>query len=764
MFQIRKLNIFFISLFFCFSIYSQTIDKINIRGNKKITSDAIKAKLLNKEGSKFDESLVRQDIDNVFKLGYFDEVEVYKDTESGFKLIIKVREKPTVSTISFEGNSSVDTDDLKKHISVQAYTVLNIAEIKRSTIQLMKYYEEKGFYLASVKEEIRPAPQDPDADLEEEFLEVVFKISENSKIKVDTITILGNKELHDNEIKNIMESKEKGVFSWISGSGNYRESIVDIDRERIAYYYTTRGFPHAQVYGPITHVTPDKKWIYLTYTVDEGAKYDFGEIKVKTTDPLFTDEELYDAMKIKTGDLYNSLQIRDQIIEYQNMYGNIGYAFTNVVPIPSYNEKEKTVDIVFDIDKGRKVHFGKIRITGNSKTREKVIRRELRINEGELYNYSKKELSRSKIMALGYFDDVVFKQYSPKDPNANPDTVNIDIKVIEKSSTGQFMVSAGYSTYEGFITMFQVQENNFMGRGQTLTLRANISKVAKLYYFGFYDPYFLDSNWGWGLDVYRQSRQANGFETIRTGFDTRFSYPLTDFLRGYVDYKLEYSKTTWISTLDGIFDPDVENGFTSAMLFTLENDKRNDRLNPTKGLYNAITAEIAGLGGSKHYVKTVLDNRFYTNLFWGSTFKTRLLLGNITPYGSKPLPYGERFLMGGIDSLRGFEYLTLGPQVTASDGQKYAVGGKNQILYSAEWEFPIAEQVGIKGVVFFDAGNAFNTFTGPFSTDVPLRSNWGMGFRWFSPMGPLRFEWGVPINRRTNEAQVVFQFMIGPSF
>ncbi|MEI6079511.1 MAG: BamA/TamA family outer membrane protein, partial [bacterium] len=381
-----------------------------------------------------------------------------------------------------------------------------------------------------------------------------------------------------------------------------------------------------------------------------------------------------------------------------------------------------------------------------------------------LYNNSKKELSREKIMALGFFDDVTFNQYVPKGPDAKPDTVNIDIQIKEKSSTGQFMISAGYSTYEGFITMLQVQENNFMGYGQVVTLRANISKVAKLYYLSFYDPYFLDSNWGWGLDVFRESRQALGFETYRTGFDTRFSYPFTDFTRGYVTYKLEYATTTWMSTLNGIFDPRVENGYASSVTFTLEHDKRNDRLSPTKGIYTALSSEVAGLGGNKKFIKTIFDNRFYRGLFWNTIFKTRLLLGNVGGYGDKTLPYSERFLMGGIDSLRGYEYLTLGPKVTAIDGSQFAVGGKNEVLWTAEWEFPIANQVGIRGVVFVDAGNAFNSFTSGFTTDVPLRSNWGMGFRWLSPMGPLRFEWGVPINRHTNESAVVFQFMIGPSF
>ncbi|MCX6113478.1 MAG: outer membrane protein assembly factor BamA, partial [Proteobacteria bacterium] len=546
----RKI-LFLIIIASTFCLYSQTITKITIRGNKKITSDAVKAKLVEKEGAQFNEDFIRRDIDNIFSLGFFDNVDVYENTDNGCELIFEVKEKPIISSIVFEGNSEIDSDDLKKQIDIKSYTVLNISEIKKAKTKLLKYYEEKGFYLASIKEDIRSAPKDVEAETKEDYLELAFKISENSKIKVDKITILGNKNLPDEELRAIVETKEKGTFSWFSGSGNYRESIVDIDRERIGYYYTTKGFPHIQVFGPITQVTADKKWIYLTYTVEEGDKYDFGEMNVKTGDVIFSDEELKDAMKIQDGDLYNSTMVREQIITYQNMYGDKGYAFTNVVPVPTYHEDTKKVDILFEVDKGRKVYFGKFKIIGNDKTRDKVIRRELRVYEGELYNNSRKELSREKIMALGFFDDITFNQYVPKGPDAKPDTVDIDIHVKEKASTGQFMISAGYSTYEGFITMLQVQENNFLGRGQSVTLRANLSKVAKLYDLSFYDPYFLDSNWGWGFDIFRESRDANGFTTYRTGFDTRFSYPLTDFTRGYLTYKLEYDTTTRLSTLNG---------------------------------------------------------------------------------------------------------------------------------------------------------------------------------------------------------------------
>ncbi|MEI6079921.1 MAG: POTRA domain-containing protein, partial [bacterium] len=371
----RKILLLNIIAIMAFSLSAETISKITIRGNKKITSDAVRGKLIEKEGSQFNEDLVKADIDNVFSLGYFDNVDVYQNTDNGLELIFDLKEKPIVSSIVFEGNSDVETDDLKKQVDIKPYTVLNITDVKKAKAKLVKYYEEKGFYLVSIKEDLRPAPKDAEAELQENYLELAFKISENSKIKVNKITILGNKNIPDEQLRPILETKEQGTFSWFSGSGNYRESIVDIDRERIGYYYTTKGFPHVQVFGPITHVTPDKKWIYLTYTVEEGEKYEFGDVSAKSDDVLFTDEELKEAMKIQEGDLYNSMMVREQIITYQNMYGDKGYAFTNVVPVPTYHEDTKKVDLVFEVDKGRQVYFGKFKITGNNKTRDKVIRR-----------------------------------------------------------------------------------------------------------------------------------------------------------------------------------------------------------------------------------------------------------------------------------------------------------------------------------------------------------------------------------------------------
>ncbi|MBN1114125.1 MAG: outer membrane protein assembly factor BamA [Oligoflexia bacterium] len=742
------------------------ISRITVKGNKKVSSDAIRAKIVHRKGETLRPELVREEIGSIFKLGYFDDIKVYKDrTDSGINLIYEVKEKPIVSSIVFEGNSEVDKDDLEKELDIKPYTVLNISEIKKAKAKLLHFYEEKGFYLATIKDELRDAPKDEEVESDEKYLELVFKISENSKIRVKKITLLGNKNIPDSELKGIIQSQENGPFSWMSGSGNYRESIVDIDRERLAFYYTTKGYPLVQVKGPITHVTPDKKWIYLTYSITEGDKYYFGKVNFKADDLLFSEEELREKLIIKEGEVYNSMNIKDQIISYQNLYGDKGYAFTNVVPLPTYDDEKKIIDVVFEIDKGRKVYFGEFIITGNNKTRDKVIRREMRIHEGELYNYSRKELSKQKIMALGFFDDVTFHQYVPKTADGSkPDIVNIDVKVKERTSTGQFMITAGYSTYEGFLTQIQVQENNFLGYGQVVTVMASLSKVATIYRLSFFDPYFLDSNWAWGLSVFRERMDMDGYSTLRVGFDTRFGYPITDFVKMYFTYKLEDVTTQWIEALDNIFDEEADNGISSSVIYTIERDKRNNRLDPTNGHYQALSVELAGLGGDRHFVKTILDGRYYTPLFWKTVARARFLYGNIGAYGGERLPVNERFLMGGINSLRGFYMYSMGPTVKDNEGVDRPIGGLNEILWTAELEFSILAEAGIRGVVFFDMGNAFNSIDSTFTTDIPLRANWGLGFRWHSPIGPLRFEWGVPIARKPNENPSVFQFTMGPSF
>lgn len=756
-----------------FNLNAEVVEKITVRGNSRISAEAIEFKIKNKVGNHLNEEILRDDIKNIFDLGYFDNIVVYKNASNkGIELIYDLKEKPIIRNIVFEGNSDVSESDLKEAIDVKSYTVLNISNIKKAKEAILKLYEEKGYYLATVTEELTPAEADEDIDEATDFLDLKFKILENDKIKVKKITLLGNKQIHDDEIKAFLDTREESPFSFFTGSGSYRESTVEIDKEKIAFYYGTKGFPHIRVSGPITSITPDKKWIYITYKIEEGDKYKLGDIDFKTNDILYTEEELREKLILKKDEVFNSLRIREQMLTYQNLYGDKGYAFTNVIPMLRYDTDEKVAHILFEIDKGEKVYFGKFTVVGNDKTRDKVVRRELNIYEGELYNHSKKERSREKIMALGFFDDVTFHQIRRKNADGTPsDVMDLEIRVAERSSTGTFMVSAGYNTYSGFIFMTQVQQRNFLGRGQSLTFKADISKILALYYLSFYEPYFLDSDWGLGADIYREKQEASSFyssttsyATTRTGSNIRLGYSMTDFWKFYTNYKIEYSKTTWDDSLSNIFNPDIENGITSSVTLTLEYDKRNDRFMPTKGFFSALSSEFAGLGGNKQFIKTLFDNRYYQPIFWGFYLRSRLLLGAISGYGDSSIPYSERFVMGGANTLRGFDYYSQGPVVYDSNGDPFTVGGTKQILFTTELEFDILKEAGIKGVFFFDYGNTFNKITSSLSTDVALRADWGFGFRWNSPMGPLRFEWGFPINKRPEEAKVMFQFMIGPPF
>jgi len=746
-------------------LLAQQINNIQITGNKKVSNDAIYDKLINKVGQELNNKVFRVEIQNIYDLGFFEEVAIYFNKSTN-TLEYKLKEKPIVTSIIFKGNNEISNEDLEKELTFKPYTVLNIDEIRRSKQKLLKFYEQKGYYLASIREELNEIDTKDDIEAGDTSFELIFNISENSKITVQKITFIGNKNISDNEIKEILMIKEKTPFSWMSGSGSYIESAVDADKERLAYFYTTKGYPAVKVAGPITFVSPDKKFIYLSYNIEEGSKYLFGNIEVNADDYIFTKEELDEKIVLKPGEIYNSMEIRRQMIEFQNLYGDKGYAFTNVIPLMNYNETDKTVDLVFKIDKGNLAYFNEINIVGNNKTRDKVIRRELRVKEGELYNFSKLELSKTRIRSLGYFEDVVFHQYSVKDKDGNfrEDSLNIEIRLKERESTGQFMISAGYSTYEGFLMMATIQEENFFGYGQRIMLSANISSLQNTFMISFFDPYIFDTDWSGGIDIYRTKRYVRGYNTTTFGFQTKVGYSIAVFTKAYITYKLEDRTTRWKDNLSKLFNEEVENGITSSTILSIVRDERDDRLIPSKGNYDKVSLELAGLGGDKNFYRLILDKRYYHPIIWDVVFRARLMYGFIKPYNNQALPISENFLMGGIDTLRGYDYLTIGPQENDNDGNPFVIGGTNQILFNTEIELPLIPEANIKAVLFFDAGSVFNSIDSEFTLSHPLRYDWGFGFRWRSPIGPLRFEWGFPIDRRQGESKTVFQFSIFPSF
>lgn len=756
--------------------------KILIKGNKKIESDAVLAKLVNKVGQAFTAERARQDIDQLFKTGFFYDVKVDRSpAEGGLLLTYELVEKPSITEISVVGNNEIESDEVNTASGVKAYEVLNMGKIRDAVEKIQKLYEDKGYFLARVAPKIEPAGKDGRGD---DAVKLVFEIQENDKVKVKRITILGNKQIGDGKIKSLLQTQEGGFFSFVSSSGSYKQDAFDRDVQIVNYLYFNEGYVQIKVDRPQVYVTPDKKGIYITIRVEEGDRFKVGSVSF-AGDLLFPRTELEEATEIDGRQWYEHETLLKDIRTVQAKYGDLGYAYANVIPRTRIREKDKEVDLTFEIDKGNKVYFGRINVVGNSKTRDKVVRRELMIREGELYNETRKRESMDNVTRLGYFDDVKFNSSTPND---NQDLMNLDI-VVKERNTGSIQVGAGYSTYSQFIFNGQVNQANLMGRGQRLGISIDLSSNQSLFNLNFTEPYFLDSEWSVGFDAYQSKRTTTEYEETKKGGAVRVGYPITRFLRTFLRYKLEQSE---INLVEKVGDKDLfpvptasdpnpqgnPNGWTSSSTLTIEYDKRNDRYSPTKGVYGSSSLEYAGLGGDQRFTKGVFTGRLYEKLFWDIVFRNNLTYGFIrSNEPDRDPPYNELFLLGGANSLRGYNWFSiakrrrskkvyddslaaLGPERAEMRALR-PFGGTQQLFYQAEFEFPLITEAGIKGVVFYDIGNADDVLAAS-----EFRSDVGFGFRWFSPIGPLRFEWGFPLERKTEfeEPAMVFQFAIGSPF
>jgi outer membrane protein insertion porin family len=759
------------------------IKSIQVLGNKKIESDAVIAKLSSKVGSRLSAATIREDLQALFKTGFFYDVRVdQENVEGGIKLLLQVVEKPAIADVVFRGPSEVSADDVRTAAGIKAFEILNMQKIREAVEKVQKLYEDKGFFLARVNSKIESAGVDARGD---EAVKLIFEIEENEKVKVKRISILGNKALTDGRIKSALATQEGGFFSFVSSSGSYKQDAFDRDVQVINYLYFSEGYVQVKVDRPQVYVTPDKKGIYITIRVEEGERFKVGAVDF-AGDILFPRSELDESIEIDAKEWYEHEALLKDIRTLQAKYGDLGYAYANVIPRTRYREKDREIDLTFEIDKGNKVYFGRINVVGNTKTRDKVVRRELLIREGELYNETRRRESLDNVKRLGYFDEVNFNASTPTE---NQDLMNLDV-VVKERNTGSIQIGAGYSTYSQFIFNGSVNQINLFGRGQKLGISIDLSRNQSLFNLNFTEPYFYDTDWSVGVDAYQSKRSTTEYEETKKGGALRVGYPITRFLKSFLRYKLDHTEIG----LDSRFgDPDLfpvptatnpnpqgnPNGLTSSATITLEYDERNDRFSPTKGLYGSLSLEYAGLGGEKRYTKGFATGRLYEKLFWEVVFRNNLTYGFIRSNepGKEP-PFNELFLLGGANSLRGYDWYSIGRRkrsqkiyndsITAGVSPAAAelralrpFGGTQQFYYNAELEFPLIQEAGIKGVFFYDIGNADDILT-----LSEYRSNVGFGFRWFSPIGPLRFEWGFPLERKPElgETAVTFQFAIGSPF
>jgi outer membrane protein insertion porin family len=556
-------------------------------------------------------------------------------------------------------------------------------------------------------------------------------------------------------------------------SGSFQKETLNRDREVLGYIYRNEGYAQVKVSPATVALTRDKRGLTVTYFIEEGEKYKIGEISF-TGDVDFEEKELLKDVKIDEEKYFSQAVLIGDIAKVQAKYGDEGYAYANVVPRPDMNKETRIVNIAFDINKGEKVRIGEINVTGNTNTRDKVVRRELRIFEGELYNETEKRKSLANVRRLGFFDNVEFQsQVSPE----GTDVMDINVDVKERS-TGQLNIGAGYGGFQGFTLQGSVQQANFLGRGINFGLNLNYSQnTEQLFNLSVTDPYFMDTNYSLGFDAYSALRRIIDYDENKIGASFALGRRYNDFMMASLRYRFQKVNITRNpNAFDDVFTDELiedSEGYSSGVTASLTYDKRNDRQFPTDGYFGRASLEQTGLGGDISYTKAAFNFRYYKPIYGSLIWRNNVNYGWVGAGGNE-VPVNELYRLGGPNNVRGFDFFSIAERrfsdqaltVARTDGLSdenafIPFGGTQQFYYNLEFEWNLVKEAGIKGVVFFDVGMANDDF----DMDT-LKSAYGFGFRWNSPMGPLRFEWGFPINPNTNigERTQDFQFSIMQAF
>ena len=723
----------------------EILAKVLIEGNRAIEESAIRAQIKLKEGDAFSPSMVREDLKALYQMGFFQDVRVEKrDWERGKALVFVVEEKPIVKEVVFTGNKELKTSDLLEVVDIKPRSVLNLNAVKENVNKILKKYREDAYFAAEVQYELESTPRKGEVI-------VHFRIKENEKVRIRKISFSGNVHYSDEILKKLLpETKEEGWFSYVTKSGTYKEDILERDLDAIAAFYLQKGFMQVKVGKP--KVTIDKKGIELTIPVEEGQQYKIGKVDIQG-DLILPKEELLKRVPIYVGEIINRDHVREALTNLTDLYADKGYAFVDVDPMTIPHKDQPLVDLTFQIHQGSKVYFERINILGNTKTRDRVIRRDLQTVEGDLYSLTAMKNSREALNRLGYFKEV---NVNTKKGSAE-DRMVVNVQV-EEAPTGSLSGGFGYSSIDKLVMMLSISQNNLFGRGQRLAAQAQIGSISKNYTISFTEPRLFDTQILTGGDIYDLYRDYDDYSVKRKGAVVRFGFPIVEYLRGLLQYKYEKADTYNIQANASQIIKDEEGlSTTSSITGILRRDARDSYIDPTRGSDNTLSLEYAGgfLGGTNEFTRSIFNSAWFVTPFYNLTFSARGQIGYIS---GDAVPLYELFRLGGMYSVRGFKTWSIGP--TAPNGE--VIGGDKMLLFNFEMVFPIAKEIKLKGLIFFDAGNAWAKGD-PYQLD-DLRTSVGFGFRWMSPMGPLRLEWGYNLKPKPGESQSAWDFTMGGFF
>ena len=757
-FQNLNVILFIVTLLLSFSILPNKahtqetlVSSIIVDGNKRISSDTILSLSKVQVGSAYSPTQLNSALQNIKKSSYFKTVDISIVNNI---LNINVIENPTINSISFEGNKSLNDINLNELITSKQRQTLLISQVEKDTDKIATAYADTGRISAIVTPKV--------IELSDNRVDLVFEITEGRITEVEKITFTGNRVFSDLRLKGVIATKQAGIFRRFIKSDTFVKDKLDYDIDLLRNFYINKGFIDFEVQSSV-ELTREKDAFLINYNIKEGQKYNFSEIKFDTSELNIDEKSFVKINRIKNGSKYDRRRVTKLIDEIDIYLAKNGFSFFEPVPVVSRNDENLTMDVEIQIKETRKVFVERIEVEGNSTTLDEVIRLQFDFVEGDPFNRRKVLEAVDKIRGLGFFSNV---ETSTRNGSA-PEKIIIEVKLTEKP-TGSLGIGAGYNSSDGTVATFNVNERNFLGKGQTVKLDLSTSKIEKQTELAFEDPSFLGRNLLAGISFGQTSTTPSSvpLSTDKLYFEPKIGFPLSRDSKLTIEYSFDQEDvklTTASNLVSPLIRGDVGKKNKSALIFMYSLDKTNSVVTPTAGYDFRIIQELNGLGGDISFSKTDLNFRTYRTILRDDIILSSNLSSGVIVGSDASLM--NRFTLGG-DRLKGFRNQGIGPYDSTYDTH---LGGKMYTSLSLEASFPIGipEEYGIYGGVFLDTGSLWgldNTDSGRIDDSSEIRSALGFSIFWESAIGPLRFNWSSPIKKETNDVTENFRFTIDTRF
>ncbi|MEM1020132.1 MAG: outer membrane protein assembly factor BamA [Pseudomonadota bacterium] len=757
------------------------VRSVTVQGNQRIEADTVRTYVGLVPGTAYDQDVIDGAFKRLFATGLFADVVIRVRRGD---VVVTVVENPIINRVVYEGNKALDNEDLSEEVRMRPRTVYTRSRVRSDVQRIVELYRNKGRFGAIIEPKIIELPQNR--------VDLIFEISEGEKTGIRAINFLGNRRFSDGDLRDEIATTEKRWWKFFGSNDTYDPDRLAYDREVLRQFYLTEGYADFRVISAVAELTPDRKDFFLTFTVEEGEIYDFGEIEVESEIRDLKPEILENLIPMEAGDRYNAKLIEDTIESMTNAAGLFGYAFVDIRPRIRRNRKDRVMNITFQVLQAPRVYVERININGNVRTIEDVVRREFRLQEGDPFNLSRVERSKQRIQSLGFFqEELEIEQL----PGSTPDKVILEVN-LEERATGSLSLGAGFSSFENFLFDFRIQQRNWRGQGQNLSVGLTLSSRRTQIDLGFTEPYFLGRNLSAGVNLFRSSLDnlnESSFDQTTTGISLQASTLLTEFFSFGLRYTFRLDDVSvpdsfldpialdfdGLPSTDGILDPNGEfttdtfrpgvspfvidaigEEITSSIGFSLVYNSLNNAIRPTRGQRAVFSTDFAGIGGDDRYVRSRIDYDYYKALFAGFVLRVGAE-GGVIQGINRDVQVNDRFFLGG-PRIRGFRIRGIGPRDIVTDDN---LGGNKYYLGGTELEFPLGEaarELGLRASAFVDIGSVWGLDNeeslsqdslvfgqNPIVGNSPSpRISVGVGVSWNSPFGPFRIDFARAIKKQ----------------